>query len=146
MTRLGVFGFFVLASVQAGSALPGRRVSTACDSSAPLAPSVAADSVQVQPEVVPPLPRLHSPPRLAMAGVTDHVLVEFVVDSTGMVDRCSIRVVSAKRPEFAASASEYVANLRFTPGLLQGMPVRTRMQQDIRFWQTNGARGKHHIF
>jgi TonB family protein len=81
-----------------------------------------------------------------MAGVTDHVLVEFVVDSTGMVDRCSIRVVSAKRPEFAASASEYVANLRFTPGLLQGMPVRTRMQQDIRFWQTNGARGKHHIF
>jgi TonB family protein len=81
-----------------------------------------------------------------MAGVTDNVLVEFVVDSTGMVDRCSIHVVSAKRPEFAASATNYVEALHFTPGLLNGIPVRTRMQQDILFWQTNGARGRHHVF
>jgi TonB-like protein len=81
-----------------------------------------------------------------MAGVTDHVLVEFVVDSTGMVDRCSVRVLRAKRPEFAASATEYVGSLHFTPGLLNGIPARTRIQQDILFWQTNGARGRHHIF
>jgi hypothetical protein len=81
-----------------------------------------------------------------MAGVTDQVLVEFVVDSTGMVDRCSILVLHAKRPEFAASATEYVSGLHFAPGLLNGIPVRTRIQQHLLFWQTNGARGRHHVF
>jgi hypothetical protein len=81
-----------------------------------------------------------------MAGVTDNVLVEFVVDSTGMVDQCSIRVLRAKRPEFAASATEYVGDLHFTPGILKGIPVRTRTRQYVLFWRTNGARGRHHIF
>ncbi len=81
-----------------------------------------------------------------MAGVTDNVLVEFVVDSTGRVDHCSIRVISAKRPEFAQSATEYIGGLHFTPGTVNGTPVRTRVQQHILFWQTNGARGRHHVF
>jgi TonB family protein len=143
----GLVATLVVAWLGSAAAVPGQvGAGDPCDSSQAPRSSVAADSVDVRPAVVPPLHHLYSPPRLAMAGVTDNVLVEFVVDTTGVVDRCTIRILSAKRPEFAASAIQYVRNLRFTPGLLQGMPVRTRMQQDILFWQTNGARGRHHIF
>ena len=117
-----------------------------CDSSVPLPSSVPVDSVDVAPKVVPPRPHLQTPPRLARAGLTDNVLIAYDVDSTGAVDRCSIRVILAKRPEFAASASAYVEALHFTPGLKDGVPVRTRIEQRILFWQTNGARGRHHIF
>jgi len=81
-----------------------------------------------------------------MAGMTDNVLVEYDVDASGVVDRCSIRVLRAKRPEFAASATAYVSGLQLTPGLRDGIAVRTRIRQDILFWQTNGARGRHRIF
>jgi hypothetical protein len=135
----------VLATLLAGPAVQGQKGGTGCDTAAPLPRSISADSVDVLPEVTYH-PQLTSPPRLAMAGMTDDVLIEYDVDSTGAVDRCSIRVLQAKRPEFAASASEYVSRLQFAPGLQRGVAVRTRIQQHVLFWQTNGARGKHHIF
>jgi TonB family protein len=145
MTSHGLLAAAVLVSLLAGMEVSGPRGRTGCDAADPLPRSVSADSVDVRPTVIRH-ERLEYPRTLAMAGVTDEVLIEYDVDSAGVVDRCSIRVLRAKRHEFAASASEYVSALRFTPGLLNGTPVRTRIQQDIRFWQTNGARGRHHIF
>ena len=146
MTGHGLLAASVVAALVAGSAVPTERGRTGCDTAASLPPSVPADSVDVRPAVVPPRPYLRTPPRLAMAGVTGDVLLEYDVDSTGVVDPCSIRIILAKRPEFAASASDFVSALHFTPGILDGIPVRTRLQQRISFWQTNGARGRHHIF
>jgi len=116
-----------------------------CDPSAPLPFSVSADSVDVQPGVVKH-PPLRSPRTLAMAGVTDEVLVEYDVEASGTVDRCSIRVRKSKRQGFAAAATAYVSGLQLTPGVKDGIAVRTRVQQYISFWQTDGARGRHHIF
>lgn len=146
MVSNGTIPALVLALLQAGSALPGQRLSTGCESAAPLPASVPVDSVDVRPAIVPPRPYLQTPPRLARAGLTDNVLIAYDVDSVGGVDRCSIRILLAKRREFAASASAYVEGLHFTPGLKDGVPVRTRIEQHVLFWQTNGARGKHHIF
>jgi TonB family protein len=145
MTSHGLLAAAVLVSLLAGTAVSGQRGRTGCDAAAPLPHSISADSVDVRPAVIRHQ-RLEYPRTLAMAGVTDEVLIEYDVDSAGVVDRCSIRVLHAKRPEFAASASEYVSALRFTPGIRDGLPVRTRLQQQIPFWQTNGARGRHHIF
>lgn len=147
MAARGLPLVLLLAALAPGKGNTLRADSPAtCDSAAPLPRSIPVDSVDVKPEVVPPHPHLVTPPRLARAGLTDNVLLEYDVDSMGVVDRCSIRILLAKRPEFAASASAYVEGLHFTPGLNDGVPVRTRIEQHILFWQTNGARGKHHIF
>jgi hypothetical protein len=145
MTSQGLLATLVLTSLLAGPAVSGQRGGTGCDSAAPLPRSVSADSVDVRPTVIKQQ-RLEYSRTLATAGVTDEVLIEYDIDSAGVVDRCSIRVLHAKRPEFAASASEFVRALRYTPGIRDGLPIRTRLQQRIPFWQTNGARGRHHIF
>ena len=117
-----------------------------CDSTTSGSHPFPAESLDVQPSLAPPYPRLHQPPSLAMAAVTGDVLLEYEIDSTGVVDRCSIRIVLAKRPEFVASAKAFVASLHFTPGIRNGGVVRARVQQRIRFRKTNGDRGKHHVF
>lgn len=117
-----------------------------CDSTTSGSRAFPPESLDVRPSLAPPYQRLRHPPSLAMAGVTGDVLLEYEIDSTGAVDRCSIRIILAKHPEFVASAKAFVASLRFTPGIRNGGVVRTRVQQRIRFRKTNGDRGKHHVF
>jgi hypothetical protein len=74
------------------------------------------------------------------------VILEYAVESTGAVDSCSLHILSATGPEFAASAAAYVTGLHFTPGVKNGAFVRTRLQQRIRFLNKNGSRGKHRVF
>ena len=80
------------------------------------------------------------------SGITGQVLLEYDVESTGAVDPCSLHILSATGPEFAASAEAYVTGLHFTPGIKNRAYVRTRVQQRIRFPNRNGARGKHRVF
>jgi hypothetical protein len=142
MTSYGLLAAFTLTVLHD----PGNQGPVGgCDASAPLPFSVSADSVEVRPTVIKH-PRLESPRTLAMAGVTDEVLVEYDVDATGRVDSCSIHVLKSKRPEFATAATAYVSGLQLTPGVKDGIAVRTRIRQYIPFWQTDGARGRHHIF
>ena len=147
MTMQALVTFLSLASLHQGPGLLALQApGSSCDSTASLPPSVPADSVDARPSLAPPYPSLRYPFGPAMAGVTGDVLIEYDVDSTGAVDHCSIRIIVAKRPEFAASAKAFVTRLRFTPGLKNGAVVRTRVQQRIRFQKRNGDRGKHHLF
>jgi TonB-like protein len=136
LTSLGPAG--TLGALQASSAT--------CDSIASLAPSFPAESVDAKPSTPRHLRSLRAPPALSIPGVTGQVLLEYVVESTGVVDPCSLHVLSATGPEFVASAEAYVTGLRFTPGIKDRAPVRTRVQQRIRFPNRNGARGKHRVF
>ena len=119
---------------------------SSCDSTTLLPPSVPADSVDTRPSITSPHKTLQYPPGLVMAGVTGEVLLAYDVDSTGVVDHCSIRIISAKRSELVTAAKSFVTGLRFTPGIRAGAFVRTRVEQRIRFQKRNGDRGRHHVF
>jgi len=117
-----------------------------CDATRPQPVSYPLEAVDARPVLARSPRPLVVPPALIMAGVTGDVHLEFVVGTTGAVDPCSIRVRSSPRPEFATSAKAFVRGLRFSPGLKNGVPVRTHLEQTIHFRQRNGDRGKHHIF
>ena len=78
-------------------------------------------------------PELGYPDALGQGSAPGSVTVEFVVDATGRVERGSVSVRSASDPRFIAPAVESVDDERFSPGWRHGVPVRTRVQQVVRF-------------
>jgi Gram-negative bacterial TonB protein C-terminal len=141
---LALLGLALLNS--AGSLGALQASGSACDSTASLPPSFPAESVDTKPSITHHARSLRSPRALSIPGVTGQVLLEYDVEPTGAVDPCSLHVLSATGPEFAASAESYATGLRFTPGIKNGVFVRTRVRQRIHFPNRNGARGKHHVF
>src|SRR5262249_42837449 len=114
---------------------PGRGASDPvvsgppCVATSPQPVSYPLEAVDAKPVLVRSPGHLVVSPALVMAGVTGDVHVEFVVAPTGAVDSCSIRVLSSPRSEFATSAKAFVRGLRFSPGLKNGVPVRTHFEQ-----------------
>lgn len=78
--------------------------------------------------VAPPYPG--SLLRLGIEGSTD---VQFVVDSTGMIDMRTFRVVSATHPLFTLSVYSALPQMRYRPATIAGRPVRQLVQQEFRF-------------
>ncbi len=113
----------------------------------------AAQSMAFPSELLDTLPLLResrvplrAPAALVLEGVTGDVQLEYIVDTTGAVDPCSIRVLRARHPGLTAPAAAYLLGLIFEPGRKGGARVRTRMRETIRFRQRNGDRGRHHVF
>lgn len=73
------------------------------------------------------------PPILRAAGIAGRVVVEFVVDTTGMVEPMSLRVVEASNRGFERSAREAALGARFTPARAQGRRVRQLVRQGVSF-------------
>ena len=146
MTIHHLLALLALASLDPAGTLGALQASSsACDSTAALPTSLPAESVDAKPSITRH-PSLRSPPALSIPGVTGQVLLEYDVESTGVVDPCSLHILSATGPAFVASAQAYVIGLHFTPGIKNRAHVRTRVQQRIRFPNRNGARGKHRVF
>jgi hypothetical protein len=142
-----LLALLTLASPDPAGSLGALQASgSSCDSTASLPPSFPAESVDAKPSIIRHSTSLRAPPALSIPGVTGQVLLEYDVESTGAVDPCSLHILSATGPEFAASAEAYVTGLRFTPGTKNRAFVRTRIQQSIRFPNRNGARGRHRVF
>jgi TonB family protein len=78
-----------------------------------------------------PMPRY--PAALQSAGVAGSVVVEFVIDTTGRVERPSVRMVESSHPAFEDAAQAAVLGARFRPARLNGRPVRQITQQRVRF-------------
>jgi TonB family protein len=74
------------------------------------------------------------PARLQSAGVSGSVNLQLVVDERGRVDKGSIAVLSATNPDFADPSIEVARRMRFSPGMKNGRPVKTRVQVPIN-WQ-----------
>src|SRR6185312_10122509 len=105
MTIHNLLTLLALASLAPAESLGALRVSSSsCDSTASLPPSFPAESVDARPSVTRHPKSLHSPPALSIPGVTGQVLLEYDVESTGVVDPCSFHILSATGPEFVASA------------------------------------------
>jgi TonB family protein len=78
-----------------------------------------------------PLPKY--PPVLQQAGISGLVKVRFIVDTTGRVERPSIKILESSHEGFEESARETVAQALFHPARLGRHPVRQWAQQPIRF-------------
>jgi Gram-negative bacterial tonB protein./TonB-dependent Receptor Plug Domain. len=65
-----------------------------------------------------------SPDSLWRAGVAGRVVAEFVVDSAGLVEPESLRIVSATQPYFASAVTAALGEAVFRAAFLAGKPVR----------------------
>jgi TonB family protein len=78
-----------------------------------------------------PLPRY--PPAMLAMGVSGRVVVEFIVDTLGTVERRSITVLSSTHKAFEEPARSSASRAIFRPARLGTYPVRQRSRQPISF-------------
>ncbi len=116
---------------------PGRGLATAgdapgsggVDTGAPL----AAEAVERQVLLVGAPPRPRYPETLRQAGIEGRVVVRFVVDTAGRVERGSIAVTSTSHALFAAAVEPLVAGLRFRAAEVRGRRVRQLVEMPFEF-------------
>jgi len=73
------------------------------------------------------------PPKLLDLKVEGGAYVQFVVDTTGLPDTSSFRVISTTHPEFAESVREALPGMRFHPAILRSRKVRQLVEQPFMF-------------
>jgi TonB family protein len=61
------------------------------------------------------------------------VYVQFVVDTTGLVDTSSVRVLSSPDPQFERSVLFALGQMQFRPAKRNGQKVRQLVEQHFRF-------------
>lgn len=93
---------------------------------------VSAAAADEAPEMLTH-PPLEYPTLLREAGLEGRVLVELIVDSTGVAEAGSFRVVSSTHPGFEAAARRALLGARFRPGRWRGRPVRVLIRQPVEF-------------
>lgn len=78
------------------------------------------------------------PSSLRSAGIEGEAIVSFVVDTTGLADASSLKIIKTTDPLFAESVAAALPDLRFTPALVGGRKVRQLVMQPFVF-QIAGA-------
>ena len=73
------------------------------------------------------------PQKLLELKVEGGAYVQFVVDTTGLADVESFRVISSTHPEFAESVKEALPRMRFHPAILRSKKVRQLVEQPFMF-------------
>lgn len=73
------------------------------------------------------------PPELLAQGAEGVVFALFVVDTTGLVDSTSVRVLSSPHPMFTASVRDALVQMHFKPAIRGGEKVRQLVEQHFRF-------------
>jgi TonB family protein len=100
----------------------------------PSAPGAALTAAEVDDPVAVLEPgRLRYPTVLERAGVPGNVVVEFVVDTAGRVERRTLRIVASSHPGFEAAAREAALATRFRTARAHGTPVRQLVRQRLSF-------------
>ena len=73
------------------------------------------------------------PPALAKAGIPGKVELEYVVDTAGVVEPSSLRVLGSTHPAFEGAARRAIMASRFRPAKLNGRVVRQLVRQTLTF-------------
>jgi TonB family protein len=95
---------------------------------------VGQDSLsRVEPPVPIQLADPLYPSSLKAAGVEGSVTIEFVIGTNGSADSSSVQIIAADFDAFGESARDAVLQSRFRPGRSNGVPVRVRVRQMVRF-------------
>lgn len=85
--------------------------------------------------ITPPRPRY--PPVMQQAGIEGRVELQYVVDTTGHVERNSVKVMGSTNKMFEEPAKEAILKAVFRPAKIRGRPVRQLVQQAIAFTIAN---------
>jgi TonB family protein len=73
------------------------------------------------------------PETMALRRVEGAAVLRFVIDSTGLVDMATVRVMSATHSAFARSVLEAMPKMKFRPASIAGHPVRLLVEQAFSF-------------
>jgi TonB family protein len=73
------------------------------------------------------------PDELRETGLTGMVQLEYVIASSGRIDKATMQVQTSTHPAFSRTAIDALLAARFRPALRNGRPVPVRVQQTIRF-------------
>ncbi len=73
------------------------------------------------------------PPDLLANGTEGVVYAQFVVDTTGMVDTTSIRLLTSAHPGFSTSVRDALGHMHFRPAMRARQRVRQLVEQHFRF-------------
>lgn len=92
----------------------------------------AARRVDTPPSVVGDIAPKY-PETMARLGIEGHVVLDFVVDTTGTVRPGSTSVIQATNPTFAEAARTAVERAHFRPGRIGGRAVPTLVRQKVVF-------------
>jgi TonB family protein len=87
-------------------------------------------------------PPLRYPEVMRQAGVEGRVVVEAVLDTTGRVERGSLRIVAGVHELFDAAARDVVAASRYQPARLGARAGRRRLQVPVPVTQQPVSRAR----
>ncbi|MDP1889816.1 MAG: energy transducer TonB [Gemmatimonadaceae bacterium] len=73
------------------------------------------------------------PQAMALRRVEGTAVLRFVIDSTGLIDMSTVRVMSATHSAFARSVLEAMPHMKFRPASIAGHPVRLLVEQMFSF-------------
>lgn len=73
------------------------------------------------------------PPDLEARGVEGHVIIRFVVDSTGVVDLTTLLTVEATNAAFDRAVRDALPRMKFRPAMVGDRPVRQLAEQLFKF-------------
>ncbi|MFN8652558.1 MAG: energy transducer TonB [Gemmatimonadales bacterium] len=78
-------------------------------------------------------PKLVYPAALQAAGIPGRAELQFVIDTTGLIEAPSVTVLTATHEAFANAARESIAEVRFAPARYGGRAVRQLSRLPIKF-------------
>ena len=73
------------------------------------------------------------PAKLLELKIEGGAYVQFVVDTLGLADTLSFRVISTTHPEFAQSVRDALPGMRFHPAILRSKKVPQLVEQPFMF-------------
>lgn len=74
------------------------------------------------------------PRMLQDAGIGGRVILEFVIEADGTVDKSSVKVVESSHDQFGDVSTQVVERFRFRPGIYQNREVRVLVRMPVT-WQ-----------
>jgi hypothetical protein len=103
------------------------------------APPMSGDTVLSEMEVDSTVRRYEGsagpdyPPAMLARNLEGNVVVTYVVDTAGLADTTSFKVLLATHPDFATAVFQALPKMRFRPAILRGGKVRQLVQQSFGF-------------
>ncbi len=73
------------------------------------------------------------PQNMALRRVEGATVLRFVIDSTGVIDMSTVRVISTTHSAFARAVLEAMPKMKFRPASIAGHPVRLLVEQMFSF-------------
>ncbi len=89
-----------------------------------------------EPPILISSPPLVYPAAMQNLGIEGHVVFQFVIDTLGLTEQLTVRMIRATHPAFVDSARDIVCKSRYRPGRIRGFPVRVRSVIRIEFTLT----------